>query len=556
MTVNRHIAPLLALSIAIALSGCASEQEISAEDAARVLRQDAPFMVEDEPFSGTLVARRGDTVVFRAEFEDGRPAGLVEDFHDNGEIARKREMAWHEEDRRVVVDGHEELWNKDGERVMLASSEDGKLVRLQRWCDNGDDAESVEYGEGRALSREAWDCETGKQVALERADAEGNPDGEQKAWAPDGTLIKHARFAAGQAEGLQETWHPNGKPATRGSFAAGKPVGRHEAFDENGRLVEGGEFNDEGMRIGPWTETFGEKSDTVHYGPDGFLAPDVSQAYLSALLPPQAKAETVVFYLTEGQVKVGDAIPTDGGGRPTFGRLEFPVRDWTYSVVVADIGLVPLLVEKGADLNQADSRGRTRLIHCADRFSADRGNMRDRCPRTEMEELLAKGAKADATDSQGRNALHVLVEVDSLDDYDAFGTPAGTGQQSRVAAVGALARAGADVNAADAEGYTPLVNALKSRRPDLVRALLAAGAKADAAGPRDTVAVHWLFLKHREEYDIRGDFVADLLPDLVKAGADPSVPFDWDGAQVTMRELASRHGMIDLVRLLDSSSQN
>lgn len=549
----RRTAPLLALCIAAALSGCTSEQEISADDATRILRQDAPYTVEDEPFSGTLVARRGDTVVFRAEFEDGRPAGLVENFHDNGELARRRQLAWDEEKGRVVVDGDEELWNQDGQRVMLASSEDGRVVKSERWCDDGDPAERATYGEGQAMTREAWDCETGKQVTQESTNADGQPEGEQKAWAPDGTLVKHARFAAGQPDGLQETWHPNGKPATRGSFSAGKPVGRHEAFDDTGRLVEGGEFNDAGEPTGLWTETFGDQTNAVHYGPDGFLPAEFSQAYLSALLPPQAKAETVAFYLTEGQVKVGDAIPTDGSGRPTFGRLDFPVRDWTYSVVVADIGLVPLLVEKGADINQADSRGRTRLMHCADRFSADRGNMRDRCPRAEMEELLAKGAKADATDGQGRNALHVLVEVGSLDDYDAFGTPAGTAQQARVAAVGDLAKAGADVNAADADGNTPLVNALKSRRPDLVRALLAAGAKADSAAPGDTRAVHWLFLKQREEYDIRSDFVADLLPDLVKAGADPSVPFEWDGAQVTMRELAVRHGMLDLVQRLDAS---
>lgn len=550
---NRRNAPMLALCIAVALSGCTSEQEISADEATRLLRQDAPYTVDDEPFSGTLVARRGDQVVFRAEYEDGRPAGVVEDFHDNGELARRRQLAWDEETGRVVVDGDDERWNEDGQRVMLATSDNGKLVKLESWCEDGDPAERAAYGEGQAMTREAWDCETGNQVTQESTNAEGQPEGEQKAWAPDGTLVKHARFAAGQPEGLQETWHANGQLATRGSFSAGKPVGRHEAFDDSGRLLEGGEFNDEGQRTGPWTETFSDQTNTVHYGPDGFLAPEVSQAYLSALLPPQAKAETVAFYLGEGQVNVGDAIPTDGGDRPTFGRLEFPVRDWTYSVVIADHGLLPLLLEKGADINQADSRGRTRLLRCLGRFSTDKGNMRDRCTPAEIDDLLAKGAKADVADAQGRNALHVLADVALYGDYDGFGTQAGTAAQARVAAIATVAKAGADVNAADAEGNTPLVTALKSRRADLVRALLAAGARADGAGPGNTVAVHWLFLKQREEYDIRGDFVADLLPDLVKAGADPSVPFEWDGQQVTMRELAVRHGMIELVQMLDQA---
>ena len=75
-------------------------------------------------------------------------------------------------------------------------------------------------------------------------------------------------------------------------------------------------------------------------------------------LPPQANAETVAFYLGEGQVKIGDAIPTDGGSRPTFGRLEFPVRDWTYSVVIADHGGA---VQQGAAL-MGDRRGGRRFV--------------------------------------------------------------------------------------------------------------------------------------------------------------------------------------------------
>ena len=114
-------------------------------------------------------------------------------------------------------------------------------------------------------------------------------------------------------------------------------------------------------------------------------------------------------------------------------------------------------------------------------------------------------------------------------------------------------KAGADANAADADGFTPLVQALKARRPDLVRTLLAAGARADTAGPGDSRAVHWLFLDAADRYDIDQAFVREALPMLVAAGADPKAPMEWDGSQVTLRDLAARHALVDVVQMLDGA---
>src|SRR5690606_32498199 len=118
-----------------------------------------------------------------------------------------------------------------------------------------------------------------------------------------------------------------------------------------------------------------------------------------------------------------------------------------------------------------------------------------------------------------------------------------------------LVAAGADPNAADSEGYTPLVRALKARRTDLVRALIAAGARADTAGPNETMAVHWVFLNDVNRYDIDENFVKETLPLLVGAGADPAAQMDWDGSNVSLRDLAARHALVDLVAFLDKGAR-
>ena len=558
-TIRRGL-PLLAASLA-ALAGCTREHEISSrDDLYRVNTshvRDRPFMVEGEPFSGVVVHREGEHVVFRASMRDGRKHGPVETFYEGGKRQSREEVAWDEDEQAERNTGDAEAWCENGTRRLL-----------------------TEYGRKgvRRLAKE-WDCETGKQVAETEFDADGkqqgvagrwtadgtlieqaswqagNLDGEKKAWTPDGVLVEHSRYRNGQRHGVQETWHANGKPASRGEFADDKPVGRYEAWAEDGRLVEGGSYAADGSKTGPWLEQSGNDSVSLHYGPGGFVPAELLNAYGMAVWA-RPDAQTVAFYLGEGRIRLGDALPANYGGDPNLQPYRFPVRDWTYAVVVADDAVLPLLLEKGADINQADSDGVTRLLRCVKRYRHDTSARREDCRPAQLQALLDKGASAAAVDHRGRNALHRLLDVHSYDDRgDVLGRQATEARQARVDLVGVLARAGADVNAADAEGWTPLVQALKSRRLDLVKAVLAAGARADGPGPEGSKVVHWLFLDDTRSYSIRGDFVAEALPLLVAAGADPGAKLEWDGQQVGLRELAVRHGLIDLVRVIDQNAK-
>lgn len=539
----------LAVAVALVLAGCTTEHEVSEDEFAGLLASRTPFEVEGEPFSGRVVYREGDRVRFMAELRKGRPHGTMEAFHENGELASRTELVWDEDKNDAVVDGEDTRWNEDGVKVRRKVARRGQDQRLERWCDDGDREEIVEFDDGKRSKREAWDCGTGQQVAAEAYDDEGRLHGEQKAWAADGTLVKHAVLSGGEFDGLQQEWHANGQASLRATFEKGVPTGRLERWNEAGKLVEAGDYRD-GAKTGLWLEGYGEPRQ-VHYGPDGFIRPEMAAGFVRALVGrPDAKA--VGFWLQEGQVKAGDALPANYNGNPVEGSYSFPVQNWTYPVVVADASLLSLLVEQGADINQADSQGTTRLMRCGSKFSVSRNNYGGPCRPDELETIVRLGGRADAVDMKGRSALHRILDISASDDRD-WNRPNAAARQARADAVARLVKAGADPNAADAEGYTPLVHALKARRPDLVRTLLGAGARADTAGPNGSKAVHWLFLNATDRYQIDEGFVQETLPLLVAAGADARATMDWDGEQVTLRDLAARHALVDVVQVLDGA---
>lgn len=554
MSSGRNLAAVaLAAAIVFGVSGCTSEHDVSEAEFNRYMRSDGPFEVDGKPFSGRLIYRENDKVRLTLELEDGYPDGVIEAFHDNGERASRADQAWDSERNRAVFDGESIKWNIDGVMVERKRAKKGVDQRLERWCDDGDRRETIEYKDGEQHEREAWDCETGKQVAEEHFDSEGRRHGEHKTWSADGTLVASRHYVAGDFDGLQQEWHTDGKPSFKASFDKGVATGRLERWNEAGVLIESGAYRADGAKTGLWLQGHGDTPDQVHYGPDGFISPEVAQVYVRALTSrPDAKA--VSFLLDEGQVKVGDALPSSYSGNASASRFSFPVSHWTYPVIVAAPSMLQLLVDRGADINQADSEGTTRLLRCAGRFSAERNRYDDPCRPDELDTIIALGGKADITDRKGRGALNRLVDISKSAErnWSRHDVPA---REARVAALELLAKAGANPNAADADGYTPLVRALKARRPDLVRALIAAGARADTAGPDGSQAVHWLFLEEPKRYDIDEAFVNEMLPVLVAAGADPKAPMDWNDNQVTLRDLAARHALVDLVRTIDTAKR-
>lgn len=152
--------------------------------------------------------------------------------------------------------------------------------------------------------------------------------------------------------------------------------------------------------------------------------------------------------------------------------------------------IVEILVTAGADINARDKRGATPLIAAA-------GNTGDDA----MTVILARGADPDATDRSGNTPLHLLASD--------------SGKKDRVKGELRLIEAGANLELANKGRMTPLMLAVKSKKTEIVKALLSAGASPDTVDDRGTPLLHTVISCQPEKLAI-----LDLL---IEAGADVDI---------------------------------
>lgn len=125
---------------------------------------------------------------------------------------------------------------------------------------------------------------------------------------------------------------------------------------------------------------------------------------------------------------------------------------------------VKLLLAKGAEIDAKDEYGQTALMHAASRGNAAVASA-----------LLDNGASVNLTDNKGLTALLYSLDEENMAHGEERETlPA---RRSEVARRILLAK-GVDVNAANQDGETPLIRAVRVANIDVIKALLAK--KADA----------------------------------------------------------------------------
>jgi ankyrin repeat protein len=229
---------------------------------------------------------------------------------------------------------------------------------------------------------------------------------------------------------------------------------------------------------------------------------------------------------------------------------------------------VKLLIAKGAEVDAKDEYGQTALMH-----AAEHGN-----PAV-ASALLENGASVNATDNKGLTAL-----LYSLDDENrAYGEEAKTlpARRSEVARRILLAK-GVDVNAANADGETPLIRAVRLKNVETIKALLAKGADANRSDIFGDTAVTLA-------YDTDNEEIQKLLPatsfkgkptnvlnaflraavgkkdqakvkELLIAGADPNhefaIGYNHKSIKQTVLIVAAGMGQAGIVQLLLDNGAN
>jgi serine/threonine protein kinase len=199
--------------------------------------------------------------------------------------------------------------------------------------------------------------------------------------------------------------------------------------------------------------------------------------------------------LTEGKVEIARLLIAHGAdvhARDSIGRSSLTVAI-TYCP-----SAIELLLASGVDINEQTRFGppllaaaRYQWLYIGERHIQERENA--------VKILLEKGADPNTRDSEGRNALMVMsMEHRSSGDNYSLGLKripmVGKAIRLNVTRVpvesitsaepdralqligGALLQAGCDINAADSNGRTPLMYAVRYQRPTAVRLLLERGA--------------------------------------------------------------------------------
>jgi ankyrin repeat protein len=139
-------------------------------------------------------------------------------------------------------------------------------------------------------------------------------------------------------------------------------------------------------------------------------------------------------------------------------------------------GALELLLDRGADLHAQDYSGKTAL-HYAGAYRHQEA--------TEL--LVNRGAAVDARDELGRTSLHDAAETEDFWRIPCEIAPGVIRYEYSGSAVATLIAAGADVNAQDVDGRTPLHAAIAGGTAlDSIKLLMAAGADPEAADMQGT----------------------------------------------------------------------
>jgi ankyrin repeat protein len=186
-------------------------------------------------------------------------------------------------------------------------------------------------------------------------------------------------------------------------------------------------------------------------------------------------------------------------------------------------------IARGENPSFADRYGRTPLHRAASFGLVD-----------VAEVLLKHGAAVGARTVDGTTPLHAACSREYPDPDEGLTSSAYQREKPRLATARLLVRHGADVNATNAQGATPLFEAVGGASgPDLVRFLIDAGADVKVVDADRNTPLY------RAVHSGADPAVVRLL---LERGADPNVKEKWFAE--TPLHVAAARGDVELIRLL------
>ena len=202
--------------------------------------------------------------------------------------------------------------------------------------------------------------------------------------------------------------------------------------------------------------------------------------------------------------------------------------------------LVNILINRGANVNAFDPFGKTPLMHALYWVNTQTAEM-----------LLDRGANINATHEKSKQStvLHQAVRErygsgimhrNSTEDHESF-------YQKHIAFVQFLLDRGANIEIVDANGYTPLILAVRWGHMHLIPLLLDHGANISESEQNTALhqAIEYLAPTHTRNETNRG--AMEMVKFFLDRGADPNA-LDTDGN--TPLALATKKGHVETAEML------
>lgn len=231
---------------------------------------------------------------------------------------------------------------------------------------------------------------------------------------------------------------------------------------------------------------------------------------------------------------------------PTRVRARNPQMDYVVPLHLAakqgDNEMIKIFVKAGSDINEIDSKGWTPIFYAAQEGQYDTCRF-----------LITCGARTAQKDVNGWTPVYVaavnnradLLElffkngasIDSTDRHHIRSPLQWAAVHGNISACSVLLQRGANVEAKDKEGLTPLLISAQHGHSDLTRLFCIKGAKIDATDEEGRTPLYW---------SVRNNH-PDCVTVLLSAGANVNVS-DMNGVPLIFT--AVKYGSIELVELL------